>query len=954
MHMKPMLSWFKLFSATTAMLILAWSPAFAVHDNGLFELDVDLVNGVLVGNGDTINDPALPGEDWINVYNGTSSAFATAFIVDTFGNATIAGFPTPENSFFTGGGSKDTEDIPSWQYDTVNDVVPDKNDIVTAFAAAYDDPADNHTIFYFGLDTYSVQGASNAGFWFFRQPVTLVPLAPGATTGTFNGEHSDGDIFVSVSYEQGGKVGLVEVYTWDSTPGPGNKPIGPVLKLTSADADCANAPANDEVCGVINMLAGEDPPWDYRNKAGGSTYESAAFVEFGLDVTALLGSDIGCFSSFMAETRSAPALTAQLKDFALGGFEVCGIDVKKEAGALSKVGDEIEYQITIENTGRATLYKQSISDSLLGDLTADAGCGASLAPGETCTIDYSYTVKAGDPDPLENTVSILYTEKAGGLGLQYADSYTQTVNLFQPAISFDKKAEGSDGPITALRGATVDYTLTVKNESSADTPALECTVTDPMLGINQTLTLTPGDAATISHSEIFAAPGTYLNTASVTCSPEGFPNVLEATDSVRVEVLAAANLISVLKVGQSYSKTGDAVDYTVTISNIGSIPLKIDAIVDENNAGESTDLTVAANYNSNNCPLSPAMLGVGASCTVTFTRATLATDPDPLIDEVTVTISDALGGAGSVADDYTVDLVYPDFSVSKSCLNDPVPAGQFASFQIDIINTGDVNLLLDVTDPLLNIEETDVLLGQRGGDPCLETELDGDATDGCYRLEGSVLAAGDQVTNLATVLATLPVQFGLPNMIEKTAEASCDVLQGEVTRTWGFWKTHGSDGTKFLPPDYPSTVSKGYTCYVAKFNLGFPIEMGWTSLQNCADVFGLFLENKAGCSQLEKAKLQASRQFLAAQLNYAAFGTAIPATCIGKQYQGMSTTQLFDAMLAALAGDDRQTIQKLAGIFACYNESGDEAAIVDSVPVPHADPNGTRAIADFDLIQCGK
>lgn len=124
--MKPMLSWFKLFSATAAMLLLAWTPCFAVHDNGLLELDVDLVNGVLVGNGDTINDPALPGEDWVNIYNGTSSAFATAFIVDTFGNATIPGFPTPENSFFTGGGSKDTEDIPSWLYDTTNSVVPDK------------------------------------------------------------------------------------------------------------------------------------------------------------------------------------------------------------------------------------------------------------------------------------------------------------------------------------------------------------------------------------------------------------------------------------------------------------------------------------------------------------------------------------------------------------------------------------------------------------------------------------------------------------------------------------------------------------------------------------------------------------------------------------------------------------------------------------------------------------
>ena len=86
------------------------------------------------------------GEDWEDVYNGTDSAYATAFIEDTFANNEInADAPlwvtdrSPEVSFFTGGGSKDTNGIQDgpWLYDTYNDVVPDKNDIVNAFAAAY-------------------------------------------------------------------------------------------------------------------------------------------------------------------------------------------------------------------------------------------------------------------------------------------------------------------------------------------------------------------------------------------------------------------------------------------------------------------------------------------------------------------------------------------------------------------------------------------------------------------------------------------------------------------------------------------------------------------------------------------------------------------------------------------------------------------------------------------------
>jgi len=66
---------------------------------------------------------------------------------------------------------------------------------VNAFAAAYEDPNDQNTIFYFGLDTYAEQGANNVGFWFFRQRVTLEPLNGGSTAG-FIGDHSDGDIFV--------------------------------------------------------------------------------------------------------------------------------------------------------------------------------------------------------------------------------------------------------------------------------------------------------------------------------------------------------------------------------------------------------------------------------------------------------------------------------------------------------------------------------------------------------------------------------------------------------------------------------------------------------------------------------------------------------------------------------------------------------------------------------------
>ena len=84
-----------------------------------------------------------------------------------------------------------------------------------------------------------------------------------------------------------------------------------------------------------------------------SYYESAAFVEFGLDVNAVLGGPIGCFTTFLAETRSSQSTTAQLKDFAFGAFPICGIAVEKTGDTLSKVGDDVNYKIVVTNTGKA-------------------------------------------------------------------------------------------------------------------------------------------------------------------------------------------------------------------------------------------------------------------------------------------------------------------------------------------------------------------------------------------------------------------------------------------------------------------------------------------------------------------------------------------------------------------------------------------------------------------------
>jgi hypothetical protein len=783
MYRNKKIKWFqgvRVLILVGMFLALSVGVALAVHDVGLFELDTRAgVDGdqakkndpvpAVVGDGNTI-DEAAPGDDWANVYLGTSSAFATSFIEDTFANNNInngaepfVALRTPENTFFTGGGSKDTNGIQDgpWKYKVEKDQVPDKNDIVNAFAAAYDDPNDGHTIFYFGLDTFSVNGDANAGFWFFRQPVGLNP--PVGDTGTFSGEHTDGDIFVAVAYTQGGSVGQIDVYEWQ-----GDDATGSLVKILEGQ-DCATAGPNDDVCGVINKLLpdqtfGEDPVFDYANTLVANNpldptsyqYESAAFVEFGLDVNAILGQEIGCFTTFLAETRSSQSETAQLKDFAFGAFPICSIAVDKTGDTLSKVGDGVDYTITVTNDGKATLYKQSIVDTVFGDLTdgtnsliTSSDCGASLAPGESCTINVTRTVLDTDPDPLDNTVTVVYTEFADPASLSFTDSDDHSVNLFQPSITFDKSVSANLSKV----GDAVDYTLTLNNTSSGDSPDLECTITDETLGINKSVTLASGESDVTTKSYTFQAGDTdpYNNTASVSCSPTGFPNVLTASDSESVNLFQPSITFD-KSVSANLSKVGDAVDYTLTLNNTSS--------------GDSPDLE---------CTITDETLGINKSVTLASGESDVTTqsytfqegDADPYNNTANVSCSPTgFPNVLTASDSESVNLFQPSITFDKS--GDTLSkVGDDVNYTLTLNNTssGDTpDLECTITDAMLGINKSVTLASSAS-----------DVTNASYTVQAG---DPDPLDNTASVSCS-PIDF--PNVLNASDGHSVELFQPSIT-----------------------------------------------------------------------------------------------------------------------------------------------------------------------------
>ena len=942
--------------AASLMLLASTAGADPIYNTGIFELD-----------GDAVNAPAVLGDDWNQIYCADPDTpqaekdqhctgvappsvdlLLSQFITDKYNDATDDGFP---------GTNKDIDATITIDDNNIND----KNDIEHAYAALYSKTtAEGIEVYlHFGLDLLATNGDAAIGFWFTQNSKATVIGGPW--------QRKPGDVLVQADLINGGKTARVEVYTWGPNTAGLNQRVGSSnLYRFMSGALCSQLQGDEYVCAITDD-GGETAPWDYAYKSGGggpspsAEFALNAFFEGGVELSKLFGGKLPCLSTFIAETRQSQSEDSELVDAAVGEFKVCSIDVKKEAQEISKVGDTVDYTVTIENTGIVRLYKQSITDSRYGSLSSY--CGAYLDPGQKCTISYQHVVGSGDPDPLDNTVTAIYDDAENLLGTELTDTYSWEVNLFQPSIDLTKAGT----PATVKEYSNVAYTLTLTNKSSADTPKLVgCTIKDVVLGVNEgSFELTTAATKVVNKSYAWMAIETNpncvkngdnyrcTNTASASCGVEGFPNKYDDTAAFTVTVIPAQPIFRVVKTGDAYSKVGDTIAYRVTIYNDSpDFPLSITSVIDTK-AGNLTAAVIAK------CGTTLTVAdGTDASGTdqcsydYTYTVPASPTPTDPLSNKVTV-IGQVVGGATATKDStWSVDLLHPGVDIAKSCKPaTPVEPDTWLSFEIDTTNTGDADLRVNITDTLLGINQTNVSLPKKAGS--CEYGNASDAADGCYRIEKSYQIGTSDVTNTASVTAYLDPKYGdlklggMPNKYEDSASSTCRVqLVGDATRTWGFWKTHGSDGDRYSSP-YPAY---GYTGYIAGQML--PIDLGWIQLNSIEDVFGLFWEKKAHCDKLTMTRLQASYQFLAAMLNDQAFQTDIPNACAKGKYAGMTNSQLFATMRTTLAGSNLKAIKDMMTVFSCYNEAGTSYAIEDEVPVPPADPNGTRGIASDVVDWC--
>jgi uncharacterized repeat protein (TIGR01451 family) len=567
---------------------------------GTFELDANATTGVLGTSGSTTTS-----HDWDQVYAdnqttppGTSSgALASSFVTDAVNSNA--------DDIFQGGGSKDTLGIQSGRWLFTDAKPQGKDDITHAYAAAYTDSSNGHTILYAGLDRYDNSGDATAGFWFFAN--NIGENASVTTNGghPFTGTHSTGvlhpdgtftgDILLVSDFTIGGSLSTIKVYGWVGTDSSGS------LQLLGGNSSNTFAIVNDGPTSV---------PWSYTNKSGAHSPDHGEFLEEGVDLTAL--GIQGCFSSFLAETRSSQSPTATLSDFVLGSFPLCSLGTPQQAG-LSKVGDSFTYNLSVQNTGAMPLYIQNVTDTLLGNIVVNgvlqqpgaAGVNQfvtsisstfdftkALAPGASLNVAVTRTVQASDPDP-----TISFTTFVGNDEPDFSDTPISTttpspgnvVNLFQPSASLTVTA--SPTTATAL-GQVITYTYTVTNTSSSDSPNLVLSTSNPNDSFTDTLlgdleadaiaagagSMAPGATVTFTETRAIQAgdPTPLTDTAKVAFTLAqnlgNFTNVIKAQASASVTLVPHLTISKAVTGGVDVIHPGDTASFTITVTNDGAGP----------------------------------------------------------------------------------------------------------------------------------------------------------------------------------------------------------------------------------------------------------------------------------------------------------------------------------------------------------------------------------------------
>lgn len=203
-------------------LLLGIATAAVINSSNPFEMDGNATQNT--------------SDDWQNVNaTGGSSVAHTGVAFDP--SSFSGGNTVTDPSTFVQG-SKDVDEINNWH--TAAGGIPPKDDIVNAYAAAYNVNGD--LVITFGADRFANNGSAQLGFWFFQNNI-----APNVAGTGFTGSHAIGDLLVLVNFDQGGGVPTIQVLKWVG----GRNPLTPLSLPANTSVLCSDANVGP-VCAITN------------------------------------------------------------------------------------------------------------------------------------------------------------------------------------------------------------------------------------------------------------------------------------------------------------------------------------------------------------------------------------------------------------------------------------------------------------------------------------------------------------------------------------------------------------------------------------------------------------------------------------------------------------------------------------------------------------------------------
>jgi uncharacterized repeat protein (TIGR01451 family) len=367
--------------------------------------------------------------------------------------------------------------------------------------------------------------------------------------------------------------------------------------------------------------------------------------------------------------------------------------VNVELGGLT-AGTQYD-QITI--TGSAT-FAGTLNVTTIGGFTP--------ALGNSFTI-MTYASRTG-------TFSNLNLPALGG-GNQWSVLYNPTslVLTVSPPASADLAVTKTDSPDPVLVGQNLTYTVTVAN--GGPDPATGVTLTDTLPANVTYVSATPSQGScsqaagvvtcplgtiaasgsatvTIVVTPQVAAVGTITNTASVT-AVEADPNGANNSASQNTTVNPVVDLSVTKTDSPDPVRVGNALTYTVTVSNVGLFNATGATLADTLPAnvtfGTATPSQGACAQAAGVVTCNLGTINTGASATVTITVTPLAAAAGTITNAASVTAAEADSNlANNSASQGTTVQPVADVSITKTDAPDPVLAGANLTYTLTASNTG--------------------------------------------------------------------------------------------------------------------------------------------------------------------------------------------------------------------------------------------------------------------------